>query len=172
MKNIFLYEDIGRKIDKIESSGIYNFGCSNLIGIDTHQIDKRRRASFVKSLNLREVHILQRWFAELIYHSTELGLFIKNIELTNISDSDEIGKNIYLDINEMLIQRQYINLLKYIIDLNKEYETEIKSLSFVYNGIQYRITSTGILESYTIDKDFQNFLNNNAFWSIISGQCK
>ncbi|SHF14861.1 hypothetical protein SAMN02745133_01926 [Desulforamulus putei DSM 12395] len=168
MKSIFLYEQDWRKISNNASPGIYNFNCCNLVGIDTLKIEKKERISLVKSVGLREVHILQRWFAELIIHAPKLGIFIKKVNLTNLNDqSEEI-----CDINNFIETRNYTGLLDYIIELNQEYGTEIKSIVFVYRNVEFKITSTGVLETYSTEQDFQRLLSDNLLWPVIVGQSR
>lgn len=172
MKSIFLYEDVNQKIQNIGSPGIYRFGCCNLVGIDTKKLNKRERVNFVKKSNLREVHILQRWFAELIYYAQSIGIIITNIELTNINEKTEEGNIIYSELSKYLTERNNQKLLQYLIELNKEYESEIKSLSFVYDGVECKITSTGILEAFSAEDDIRNCLANSLLWSVLIGQSK
>lgn len=170
MKSIFLYEDINQKMVYNGIPGIYRFGCCGLVGIDTNIIKRKERIDFVKKSNLREVHILQRWFSELIFYAQSIGILITNIELTNICEDNEEGNLVYSEISEYIKTGNNKKLLEYLIKLNKEYETEIKSLSFMYDSVKCRITSTGILETFSAKNNFRKFLSNDLLWSVLIGQ--
>ena len=171
MKSLFLYEDIEKKAIAGISPGVYKFENFNLVGIDTNKLNKRERNYYEKEWKLREFHVLQKWFSELIYNANDIGIFITKIELDNIDNLEDIDL-VFDNINNLINHQNNKELLSYLVKLHQEYGTDIEAVSFVFLGMQCRITSSGILEIYSYKGDDKKYLDNYLLWAFITGQGK
>jgi len=167
MKSIFLYQLTEPCISINEQPrGIYKLNC-DLIGIDTKVIDKQTRIKWVTEMNLKEFHVLQRWFANFTCFANSLGVTILSFKFNNEIDAVEQA-----EINKCIFNKRYNELINSVTKVVEENETDIKCISFSYKKCIFDIYSTGVMNvsgGNIADTD-SLCLSDTSFLTLLSGE--
>ena len=165
-KNLFLYINSSNNSEIHDSSykDIYCIG-DMIVAIDKNVYDKKERFNFQKRFNVHPYYISQKTFKEIIFVSNDIKLLNINFIDESIEDSLEY-KNL-----QNIIYGGVSNLYETVMYIIDEFDTEIKSVTFIYKSMKIELTNEGVLNFYSNDSLLQTLTTDNKIKNLLLGEC-
>lgn len=168
-RNLFLYVNC-RKDNRIchKWNDIYCF-TDKLIGIDKNTYNKQNRYAFQKELNVKPYFVSQYVFKEILYSLAHGKLDIKILDIRFIDDSIE-SEIEYEKLESLIWSNKTTELYAYILYILDIFDSEIRSMKFIYKGMEIEITNEGVLNFGSSDEMLQELLADKKINGLLLGR--
>jgi len=169
-KNLFLYINSNKNLAICSSNkDVYCFG-DKLVGIDKNIYDRRNRFMLQKKFNVHPYFVSQNVFKEILYSLSCGNSDIKLLDITFLDDSI-IETVEYEYLQQIILGNDMANLYKEIMSIIKEFDTEIKSVKFLYNCMKMELTNEGVLNFYSNDELLNGIVSDMKIKNLLLGRC-
>lgn len=169
-KNLFLYINSNRDMTICNShDDIYCFG-DRLVGIDKNIYDRKNRFVLQKQFNVHPYFISQNVFKEMLYSLSCGTLDIKLLDITFVDDS--IVDTVEYDyLQQIILNSDTSSIYKETVKVITEFDTEIRSIRFLYNYMNIELTNEGVLNFYSNDELLNNIISDTKMKNMLLGRC-
>jgi hypothetical protein len=149
-------------------NNIYCFS-DKLVGIDKNTYNKQSRYAFQKELNVKPYFVSQNVFKEILFSLAhgKLDILIRDIDFIDDSIKNE---SIYDTLENFIWTRNNNDIYRYTLYILDAYDTEIKSMKFIYKGMEIEITNEGVLNFSSSDEMLRNLVGDTKINNILLGR--
>lgn len=162
-KNLFLYLNANRNTEICkEYNDIYCIG-DMLVAIDKVSYNKNQRFKLQEKFNVYPYFVTQKVFKEILFSCLDIRVLNINFIDDSIADTEE-----YRDLEEIFYEEKG-NAYNKIINIIEDFDTEIKSITFVYKLMRIELTNEGVLNFYSEEKLLNMFMADKRMNKILIG---
>ncbi|MBU3089437.1 hypothetical protein KPL42_13145 [Clostridium gasigenes] len=180
MRNLYLYINYKNDFNICcDYKDIYCFK-DKLICIDKNIYNKSKRYELQKELSVKPYFVSQDTFKEMLYAliNNKVNFKIKDIEFIDESIREEIE---YYELESIIKKNWCINkkleenkdlnkkLYRNILNIIEEFDTEIKSIKFIYSKMDIEITNKGVLNFNSGDELLNNLVTDSILNKMLLG---
>lgn len=169
-KNLFLYINSNKDLKICEKyNDIYCFG-EKLVGIDKNAYDRKNRFNLQQQFNVHPYFVSQNVFKEILYSLVYGRISLRILDINFIDDSI-IETEEYGYLQQVIRNNDNINIYMQTLNIIDEFDTEIKNIKFIYNGMNIDLTNEGVLNFYSGDELLIKFTSDIKVKNLLLGRC-
>jgi hypothetical protein len=142
---------------------------NKLIGIDKNIYNKQNRYAFQKELNVKPYFVSQNVFKEILYSLAHGKIDIKVCDIDFIDDSVKYELE-YETLEDLMWTSRNTDLYKYVLHILEQYDTEIKSMKFIYDSMEIELTNEGVLNFSSTDEMLQRLVEDKNINKLLLGR--